>query len=99
MAPTSSSSLGEWEGKEKGRISKVPWVLNRLGHDAQTGLAEIFDQILHKSICIVNIVYANEGLLVEPFSTSLSNHSDENIIYLVHTCHLHWSADALDDLF
>lgn len=94
MAPTSSSSLGEWEGKEKGRVSKVPWVLNRLGHDARTGLAEIFDQIFH-----ISIVYANEGLLVEPFSTSLSTHSGENIIYLVHTCHLHWSTDAVDDLF
>lgn len=94
MAPTSSSFLGEWEGKEEDSISKVPWVLNRLGHDAQTGLAEVFDQMFH-----ISIVYANEGLLVEPFSTSLSTHSGENIIYLVHTCHLHWSADALDDLF
>ena len=75
-------------------ISKVPWVLNRLGHDARTGLAEIFDQIFH-----ISIVYANAGLLVEPFSTSLSAHSGENIIYLVHTCQFQWSADAVDDLF
>lgn len=73
MATTSSVLLGKLEKGVTEQASKAHWAIDRMGNDAQTGLAEMFNQIVSFSTA-----YVYKGLLVKPLSASPSILSGEN---------------------